>query len=73
MQIKSVLKRFLSVWFRFGFLKNSDSVQNEFGSVWFKNAVQFGYTTHVIANITATADDVTSTSLLSVTTMTTSE
>jgi len=33
---------FIPVWFRFSFLKNSDSVQNEFGSVLFIKKTQFG-------------------------------
>jgi len=38
---------FISV--RFCFWKNSDSVQNEFGSVWFeKKTVQFGYCSYLL-------------------------
>jgi len=60
--------------------KNYDSVQNEFGSVWFKKRGSFGYYsyllliyTHIMANITATVDDMTLTSLTSLTTATISK
>jgi len=40
---------FISVQFRFLFLKkNSDSVQNEFGSVQLKNVVQLGYHSYLL-------------------------
>jgi len=60
-------------YFSSDFFKNSDLVQNEFGSVRFKKT-RFSldtrlFATHVIANITVTVDDMTLTSL---TTMTTS-
>jgi len=55
-------------------LKNSDSVQNEFGSVLFKKRgsvrILWLFTTHVKANITATVNDMTLTLLTSLTTTT---
>jgi len=55
--------------------KNSDSVQFEFGSIGFKNLGSLWilqlFTTHVIANIITTVDDMTLTSLMSLTTTTT--
>jgi len=69
---------FISVRFRFIFSKkNSDSARNEFGAVRFKKRgsvrILSLFTTHVIANITATVDDMTLTSLMSLTAMTTSK
>ena len=61
----SVLVRFLK--------KNSDSVRNEVGSVQFKKTCSVRlFTTRVTANITATVDDMTLTSLMSLTTTTAS-
>jgi len=67
----------ISVRFWFGFLKKTYLVWNEFDSVPFKKT-PFGsdiivITTHVIANITVTVDDMTMTSLTSLTTTTTSK
>jgi len=60
--VRNTFFNFGSVLVRF-FEKKIDLVWNEFGSVQ-KNLVRFGYYsylhTHVIANITATVDDVTS-------------
>ena len=66
---------YISVRFPFGFFKNSYSARNEFCSVRFKKRHSVRilqlFTTHVIADNTATVDDMTLTSLMSLTTMTT--
>jgi len=54
--------------FWFNLLKNSDSVQNEFGSVRFKkrgfsDIIVIYYSCNSLANITAIVDDMTLTSL----------
>jgi len=63
--------------FPFGFLKKLDSVWNKFCLVRLKKHrlvwILYLLSTHVIADITATVDDMTLPSLTSLTTMTTSK